>query len=35
MRIIFLRLQLKKSDENNKFLFKFDVVNDDEDADVF
>ena len=30
-----LKLQLEKSDENNKFSFKFDVVNDDENADVF
>ena len=30
-----LKLQLEKSDKNNKFLFKFDVVDDDENADVF
>ena len=30
----FLELQLKKSDENNKFSFKFDVVDDDENANV-
>ena len=29
------KLQFEKSDENNKFLFKFNVVNDDENADVF
>ena len=28
-------LQLKKSNENNEFSFKFDVVDDDENADVF
>ena len=28
-------LQFKKSDENNKFSFKFNVVDDDENADVF
>ena len=31
----FFKLQLKKSDENNKFSVKFNVVNDDENADVF
>ena len=30
-----LKQQLKKSDENNKFSFKFDVVNDDENVNVF
>ena len=30
-----LELQFKKSDENNKFSFKFNVVNDDENTDVF
>ena len=29
------KLQLKKSDEDNEFSFKFNVVNDDENADVF
>ena len=29
------KLQLKKSNENNEFLFEFNVVNDDENADVF
>ena len=29
------KLQLKKSNENNEFSFKFDVINDDENADVF
>ena len=28
-------LQLEKSNENNEFSFKFDVVNNDENADVF
>ena len=28
-------LQLEKSNENNKFSFEFNVVNDDENADVF
>ena len=28
-------LQLEKSNENNKFLFEFNVVDDDENADVF
>ena len=28
-------LQLKKLNENSEFSFKFDIVNDDEDADVF
>ena len=28
-------LQLKKLNENNKFSFEFDVVDDDENADVF
>ena len=28
-------LQLKKLNENNEFSFEFDVVDDDEDADVF
>ena len=31
----FLELQLEKLNENNEFLFKFDVVDDDEDVDVF
>ena len=31
----FFELQLEKSNENNKFSFEFDVVDDDEDADVF
>ena len=31
----FFELQLKKSNENNKFLFKFNVVDDDENIDVF
>ena len=31
----FFKLQLKKSNENNKSSFKFNVVNDDENADVF
>ena len=30
-----LKLQLKKLNENNEFSFKFDVVDDDENADVF
>ena len=30
-----LELQLEKSDKNNEFSFKFDVVDDDEDVDVF
>ena len=29
------KLQFKKSNENNEFSFKFDVIDDDEDADVF
>ena len=29
------KLQLEKSNENNKFSFKFNVVNDDENADAF
>ena len=28
-------LQLEKSDKDSEFLFKFNIVNDDEDADVF
>ena len=31
----FFELQLKKLNENNKFSCKFNVVNDDENADVF
>ena len=31
----FFELQFEKSDENNEFSFKFDVVDDDENADVF
>ena len=31
----FLKLQLEKSNKNNKFSFKFNVVNDNEDVDVF
>ena len=31
----FFELQFEKLNENNKFSFKFDVINDDEDADVF
>ena len=31
----FLELQLEKSNENNEFSFKFNVVDDDENADVF
>ena len=30
-----LKLQLEKLNENNKFSFKFNVVDDDENADVF
>ena len=29
------KLQLEKSDENNKFSFKFNVVDDDENVDAF
>ena len=29
------KLQLEKSDENSEFSFKFDIVNNDEDADIF
>ena len=28
-------LQLEQLNENNEFLFKFDIVNDNENADVF
>ena len=31
----FFKLQFKKSNENNKFSFKFNIVNDDENANVF
>ena len=31
----FFKLQLKKSNKNNKFLFKFNVVDDDKNVDVF
>ena len=31
----FFKLQLKKLNENNKLLFKFKIVDDDENADVF
>ena len=31
----FFELQLEKSDENNEFSFKFNVVNDDKNTDVF
>ena len=31
----FLKLQLEKLNKNNKFLFKFNVVNDDENVNVF
>ena len=30
-----LKLQLEKSDKNSKFSFKFDVVDDDINVDVF
>ena len=30
-----LELQLEKSDENNEFSFEFNVVDNDENADVF
>ena len=31
----FFELQLEKSNENSEFSFKFNVVDDDENADVF
>ena len=31
----FFELQFEKLNKNNKFLFKFDILNDDESADVF
>ena len=31
----FFKLQFKKSDENNKFSFKFNVVNDNKNVNVF
>ena len=31
----FFELQLKKLNKNSKFLFKFNIVDDNEDADVF
>ena len=31
----FLKLQLEKSNENNKFSFKFNVIDDDENTDDF
>ena len=35
MRIVFSNYNSKKLNENNEFLFKFDVVDDDENADIF
>ena len=31
----FLELQLKKSNENSEFSFKFNIINDDENTNVF
>ena len=31
----FFELQLEKSNENNKFSFEFDIINNDENVNVF